>query len=204
MSDSLGPHGLPGLPVPHHLQEFAQVHVHCTGDAVQTSHPLTPSSPSALNLSQHQGFSKESSVCIRWPKYWSFSFSISPSSEYQGWSPLSLTGLIYYSSPFLKANDLLRTLLEKEGASCAFRHPRLAVEETGMLTAQECPLWMLWCFHLSTWVQTHPSLWDGPWVHFWGPQSRICRLQNLAQCLAYHRCLIKVCQINNLVPIRWY
>ena len=149
-------------------------------------------------------FSNESFVYIRWLKYWSFSFSISPSSEYQGWSPLSLTGLIYYSSPFLKANDLLRTLLEKEGASCAFRHPRLAVEETGMLTAQECPLWMLWCFHLSTWVQTHPSLWDGPWVHFWGPQSRICRLQNLAQCLAYHRCLIKVCQINNLVPIRWY
>ena len=42
-----------GLPVPHHLLEFAQVHVHCTGDAVQLSHPLTPSSPSALNLSQH-------------------------------------------------------------------------------------------------------------------------------------------------------
>ena len=55
----------PGLPVPHHLPRFAQVHVHCIGDAVQTSHPLTPSSPSALNLSQHQGFSKESSVCIR-------------------------------------------------------------------------------------------------------------------------------------------
>ena len=45
----------PGLPVPHHLLEFAQVHVHCIGDAIQPSHPLTPSSPSALNLSQHQG-----------------------------------------------------------------------------------------------------------------------------------------------------
>ena len=44
-----------GLPVPHHLQEFAQVHVHCISDAVQPSHLLTPSSPSALNLSQHQG-----------------------------------------------------------------------------------------------------------------------------------------------------
>ena len=44
----------PGLSVPHHLPEFAQVHVHCIGDAVQPSHPLTPSS-SALNLSQHQG-----------------------------------------------------------------------------------------------------------------------------------------------------
>ena len=45
----------PGLPVPHHLLEFAQVHVHYIGDAVQPSHPLMPSSPSALNLSQHQG-----------------------------------------------------------------------------------------------------------------------------------------------------
>ena len=45
----------PGLPVPHHLLKFAQVHVHCISDAIQPSHPLTPSSPSALNLSQHQG-----------------------------------------------------------------------------------------------------------------------------------------------------
>ena len=41
--------------VPHHLLEFAQVHVHCIGIATQPSHPLTPSSPSALNPSQHQG-----------------------------------------------------------------------------------------------------------------------------------------------------
>ena len=45
----------PGLPVPHHLPEFAQVHLHCIGDAVQPSHPLMPSSHSTLNLSQHQG-----------------------------------------------------------------------------------------------------------------------------------------------------
>ena len=43
-----------GLPVPHHLLKFAQVHVHCISDAIQTSCPLTPSSP-ALNFSQHQG-----------------------------------------------------------------------------------------------------------------------------------------------------
>ena len=46
---------MPGLPVPHHLPEFAQVHVHCIDDAIQPSHPLTPSSPSALDLFQHQG-----------------------------------------------------------------------------------------------------------------------------------------------------
>ena len=46
----------PGLLVPHQLLEFAEVHVHCIGDAVQPSHPLIHSSPSALYLSQHQGF----------------------------------------------------------------------------------------------------------------------------------------------------
>ena len=74
----------PGLPVPHHLLEFAQFLVHCIGDAVQPSHPPMPSSPSALNLSQHQGLFQWVVFCIRWPKYWSFKFSISPSSEYSG------------------------------------------------------------------------------------------------------------------------
>ena len=48
-------YSMPGLPVPHHLPELAQVQVHCFGDAVQPSHPLMPSSPSALNLFQYQG-----------------------------------------------------------------------------------------------------------------------------------------------------
>ena len=71
----------PGFSVLHHLPELAQTHVHGVSDAIQTSHPL--SSPStAFNLSQHQG--NESAVCIRGPKYWSFSFSISPSNDYSG------------------------------------------------------------------------------------------------------------------------
>ena len=45
----------PGLPVPHHLLKFAQVHVRCISDAIHQSHPLMLSSPSALNPSQHQG-----------------------------------------------------------------------------------------------------------------------------------------------------
>ena len=70
----------PGLPVHHQLLEFTQTHVHWVGDAIQPSHPLLfPSSP-AFNLSQHQGLFYESVLCIRWPKYWSF--SISPSNEY--------------------------------------------------------------------------------------------------------------------------
>ena len=61
--------------------EFAQVHVHRIGDAIQPSHPLLSPSPSALNLSQIRIFSNESALHIRWPKYWSFGFSLSPSNE---------------------------------------------------------------------------------------------------------------------------
>ena len=74
---------IPGLPVLHCLPEFAQTHIHWVGDAIQPSHPLLPLSP-ALNLSQHEGLSSEPGHHIRWPKYWSFIFSISPSSEYSG------------------------------------------------------------------------------------------------------------------------
>ena len=55
MSLTLCGQSTPGLPIPHHLPEFAQVHVHCIGEAVEPSHPLTPSFPSALNFPQHQG-----------------------------------------------------------------------------------------------------------------------------------------------------
>ena len=68
----------------HYLQEFAHTHVHWVGDAIKPSHPLSPSSPPALNFSHHQGLLHELALHIRWPKYWSFSFSISPSSEYSG------------------------------------------------------------------------------------------------------------------------
>ena len=77
-------HSTPGLPVYHQLPEFNQTHVHWVGDANQPSHPLSPLSPPAHNLSQHQGFFKWVLSSIRWPKYWSFSFNISPSNEHPG------------------------------------------------------------------------------------------------------------------------
>ena len=73
-----------GLPVHHQLPEFTQTHVHRVSDAIQSSHPLLSPSPPALNLSQHQGLFKSSAPLIRWPKYWSFSFNISPSNEHSG------------------------------------------------------------------------------------------------------------------------
>ena len=72
----------PGFPVHHHLPEFAQTHVHWVCDAIQPSPLLSSPSPPIFNLPQHQGL--ESALHIRWPKYWSFSFNISPSNKYSG------------------------------------------------------------------------------------------------------------------------
>ena len=85
-SDSLRTHGLQHatLPVCHLLSELTQTHLHRVGDAIQPSHPLSSLFPPAFNLSQHQCLSNELVLRIRWPNYWSFSFSISPSNEYSG------------------------------------------------------------------------------------------------------------------------
>ena len=74
----------PGLPVHHHLPEFTQTHVHQVGDAIShliLCHPLflLPPIPPSIRV-----FSSESTLHLRWPKYWSFSFSIIPSKEHPG------------------------------------------------------------------------------------------------------------------------
>ena len=74
----------PGLPVHHQLLEFTQTHVHQVSDAIQPSHSLLSPPPPASNPSQHQSLSNESTLRMRWPKYWSFSFSIIPSKEIPG------------------------------------------------------------------------------------------------------------------------
>ena len=75
---------MPGLPVHHQLPELAQTHVHSVGEVIQPSHPLyllclLPSIFASIRV-----FSRGSGLCIKWPKYWSFSFRISPSNEYSG------------------------------------------------------------------------------------------------------------------------
>ena len=75
---------MPGLPVHHQLPEFTQTHVHRVGDAIQPSHPvlsllLLPPIPPSIRV-----FSNESTLHMRWPKYWSFSLSIIPSKEIPG------------------------------------------------------------------------------------------------------------------------
>ena len=77
-------HSTPGLPVHHQLPEFTQTHIHRVTYAIQPSHPLSSPSPPAPNLFPIRVFSNESTLCMRWPKYWSFSFSIIPSKEHPG------------------------------------------------------------------------------------------------------------------------
>ena len=90
----------PGLPVHHQLPEFTQTHIHRVSDAIQPSHPLSFSNcPQSLTASV---FSNESTLRMRWPKYWSFSFSISPSKE--------IPGLISFRMDWLDRLAVQRTL----------------------------------------------------------------------------------------------
>ena len=74
---------MPGFPTLHYLREFAQTRVHWVSHTIQTS-PLSPPSPTVLNLSQHQGLLQWVSSSHQVARDWSFSFSISPSNEYSG------------------------------------------------------------------------------------------------------------------------
>ena len=74
----------PGLPVHHQLPEFTKTHVHWVSDAIQPSQTLSPLLLLPSNFLSIRVFSNESTLRIRWPKYWSFSFNISPSNEHSG------------------------------------------------------------------------------------------------------------------------
>ena len=107
----------PGLHVHHQLLEFTQTHVHWVGDTIQPSHPLSYPSPPAFNLSKHQHhLSNESVLHIRWPKYWSFSFSISPSNEYPGLSSFRMDWL-----DLLAVQRTLKSLLQHHSSKASIR-----------------------------------------------------------------------------------
>ena len=133
---------MPGLLVHRQLSESTQTHVHWVSDAIQPSDPLSSPSPPALNFSQHQVFSNESTLRISWPKYWSCSFKIRPSNEHPGlisfrmdWLDLfavqgTLKSLLQHHS--LKASVLLHSALFIVQLS----HPYMTTGKTITLTRQ--------------------------------------------------------------------
>ena len=127
-----------GLPVHHKFPEFTQTHVHQVSDAIQPSHPLgcpslQPPIPPSIRV-----FSNESTLHMRWPDYWSFSFSIYPSNEHPGLISFRMDWL-----DLLAVQRTLKSLLHNSKASIlghsAFfivqlSHPYMTTRKTVALT----------------------------------------------------------------------
>ena len=125
---------MPGLPVHHQLPEFAQTHVHQVSDAIQPSHPLSSPSPPAPIPPSIRVFSNESALLMRWPKYWSFSFSIIPSKEYPGLSSFRMDWL-----DLLVVQGTLRSILQHHSSKAS----------------------ILWCSAFFTVQLSHPYMTTG-------------------------------------------
>ena len=131
---------MPGLPVHHKLPEFTQTHAHRVGDAIQPSHPLSSPSPLTPNPPSIRVFSNESALRMRWPKYWRFSFNISPSNEHPGLISFRMDWL-----DLLAVQRTLKSLLQHHSSKASiFRrsafftiqlsHPYMATGKTIALT----------------------------------------------------------------------
>ena len=108
----------PGLPVHHQLPEFTQTHIHRVSDAIQPSHPLSSPSPSAPIPPSIRVFLNESILSMRWPKYWSFRFSISPSNEHPGLISFKMDWL-----DLLAVQGTLKSLLQHHSSKASIlRH----------------------------------------------------------------------------------
>ena len=129
----------PDLPVHHQLPESTQTHVHRVDDAIQPSHPLCPllllpPIPPSIKV-----FSNESTLCM-WPKYWSISFSISPSNEHPGLISFRMNWL-----DLLAVQGTIKSLLQHHNSKASilwssafftvqFSHPYMTTGKTIALT----------------------------------------------------------------------
>ena len=127
-----------GFLVLHHLTELDQAHVHWVGDAIQPSHPLSSPSFLCLVFPSIRVFSNELALCIKWPKYWSF--SISPSNEYSGLISFKIDWL-----DLLAVQGTLKSLLQQHSSKASIlwhsgffmvqlSHPYMTTGKTIVLT----------------------------------------------------------------------
>ena len=133
---------MPGLPVHHQLPESTQTHVHWVSDTIQPSHPLSSPSPPAPVPPSIRVFSNESVLCMRWPNYWRFSFSISPSSQHPGLISFRVDCL-----DLLAVQGTLKSLLQHHSSKASIlrsstffivqlSHPYMTTGKTVALTRQ--------------------------------------------------------------------
>ena len=132
---------MPAFLVLRYLPEFVQTHVHWVDNTTQPSHPLSPPSPHTLILSQDRVFFNELAVCIRWPKFWSF--SISPCNEYSGLISFTVDWL-----DFLAVHEILKSLLQHHNSKASIlwcsaffiaqlSHPYMTTGKTIALSCQQ-------------------------------------------------------------------
>ena len=130
----------PGLPVHNQLPEFTQTHVHQVSDAIQPSHPLSSPCPPPPIPPSIRVFSNESTLHIRWPKYWSFSLSIIPYKEHPGLVSFRIDWL-----DLLSVQGTLNSLLQHHSSKASmlqcsafftvqFSHPYMSPGKTIALT----------------------------------------------------------------------
>ena len=146
---------MPGFPVIHYLPEFAQIHVHWVGDAIQPSHPLSPPSSLVLNLPQHQGLFQWVSFLHQVAKYWSF--SLSPSNEYSELIPFRIHWFDLLAIP-----EALKSLLQHHSGKASILqrsaffmvqllHLYMTPGKTIALTSWSIFLWLCDCQGCSKW-----------------------------------------------------
>ena len=127
----------PSLPVHHQLPEFTQTHSHRVCDAFQPSHPLSSPFPPAPIPPSIRVFSNELTFRMRWPKYWSFSFSISPSNEHPGLISFRMNCLISLQFKGLSrafSNTTVQILRRPAFFTVQLSHPYMTTGKTIALT----------------------------------------------------------------------
>ena len=133
---------MPGFPVRHQFLEPTQIHVHHMNDAIQPSHTLLSPFPPTFNLSQHQGLFKSISSSHQVAKYWTLSFSISPSNEYSGLISFRMDWL-----DLLVVQGTLKSLIQHDSSKASIlwhstfflvqlSHPYMTTGKTIALTRQ--------------------------------------------------------------------